>query len=236
MTASLLQDDGSGRIHAELAAMARWTRQDAGPVVATFSPNPPWLLTLPWLVIGLLLLAVALPLNPQFFPVSAAIIVVIFGGTALAAWLWARSQKTRVAERALIVGSRRQVIPFATIDPGRVAIATRVRYLGRHVHSGGTRILQSQGATAVVNGLNPDPGAKSPHLPPSSVPSPFCEWGLAGDPVEVLTALERAMVAAGFPAHGMAERARARTFTPPKEHPAQDILVQRRALDPLLPG
>lgn len=231
---SLLQDDGSGRIHAELAQMARWSRQDAGQVVATFTPNPPWLLTLPWLAIGLVLLVVALPLNPAFFPVSAAIIIVIFGGTALLAWCWARSQKTRIAERALILGSRQRVIPFATIDPGRVAIATRVRGLGRHFHSGGTRILQSQGATAVVNGLNPDPGATSPHLPPSSVPSPFCEWGLAGDPVEVLGALEVAMAHAGFPARGMAERARARTFTPPSQHPAQDLLVQRRALDPPL--
>ncbi len=232
---ALLQDDGSGRIHAELAALARWSRQDAGEVTATFAPNPPWILTLPWLVLGLVLLVAAFPVNPQFFPVAAAIILVIFGGTALAAWLWARSQKTRVARHALLVGARRQVIPFATIDPARVAVSTRVRYLGRHFHSGGIRILQSQGATAIINGLNPDPGATSPHLPPSSVPSPFCEWGLAGEPAEVLAALEAAMVADGYPAHGLAQRAQSRTFTPPKAHPAQDLLLQRRALDPPLP-
>lgn len=230
----LVRDDGSGRIHAELAQLARWSQQDAGRVVATFTPNPPWYLTLPWLVIGLMLLVGAYPLNPKFFPVSAAIILAIFGGTALLAWLWARSQKTRVAERALLLGPRRRVIPFATIDPGRVAISTRVRNLGRHFHSGGTRILQSQGPVAVVNAHNPDPGASSPHLPPSSVPSPFCEWGLSGDPIEVLTAVESAMVHAGFPAQGMTQRAQERTFTPASSHPPQDLLVQRRALDPPL--
>lgn len=234
MTVPLLQDDGSGGIHAQLAVMARWTPREAGRVVATFSPNPPWLLTLPWLLIGLVLLAIALPLNPAFFPVSAAIIVVIFGGTGLAAWAWARSHKTRVAEHALLLGPRRRVIPFATIDPGRAAVSTRVRYLGRHVHSRGTRILQSQGPAAVINGLNPSPSQPGPHQPPSSVASPFCEWGLSGDPEQVLAALESAMVAAGFAAHGLAARARAKTFTPPKAHPREDLLLQRRALDPPL--
>lgn len=234
VTTPLLHDDGSGRIHAQLAEMARWPPQQAGRVVATFSPNPPWLLTLPWVVMGLVLLVLAFPLNPGFFPVSAAIIVVIFGGTALAAWLWARSHKVRVAEHALLVGPRRRAIPFATIDPGRAAVSTRVRYLGRHFHSAGTRILQSQGPTAVINGLNPNPGAAGPHQPPSSVPSPFCEWGLAGEPNEVLHALETAMVRAGFPAQGMTEIARTRTLTPSKEHPQQDLLLMRRALDPPL--
>lgn len=234
MTTPLLQDDGSGRIHAQIAELARWSPTQAGLVLTTFTPNPPWLLSAPWLVMGLVLLVVALPLNPEFFPVSAAIILVIFGGTSVAAWSWARMQKVRVAEHALLVGPRRRVIPFATIDPGRVAVSTRVRYLGRHFHSADTRILQSQGPTAVINGLNPNPARPGPHQPPSSVPSPFCEWGLSGDPREVLHALETAMIRDGFPAQGLADRARATIVTPPKAHPPQDLLMMRRALDPPL--
>lgn len=228
----LLQDDGSGSLHRQLAELSVWHPRDAGRVTNTFTPNPPWWLTLPWVLLGLVLLVLAYPLNPDFFPVAALVIVVIFGGVALAAWLWARSQKTRIAEHALLLGPRRRVIPYASIDPGRVAIATRTRYLGRHIHSGGTRVLQSQGAVAVINGLNPDPSASSPHAPPSTVPSPFCEWGLSGEPLAVLSVLEAAMVVDGWPAHGMTERAQAHTFTPQKPHPADDVLRQRRALDP----
>lgn len=232
MSRPLLQDDGSGRIHAELAQLAQWGPREAGPVRATFGPRTSWALILPWLVVGVVLLGAAYPVNPDFFPVSALVLLVIFGGGALAAWLWTRAQRTRVAEHALVLGSAKKVVPYATIDPGRVAVSSAVSGLGRHFHSGGVRILQSRGSVAVINGLNPDPSATSPHLPPSSVPSPFCEWGLSGEPAEVLAALEQAMRDAGYPATGMTELARSRTFAPPKTHPATDVLLQRRALDP----
>lgn len=229
---TLLQDDGTGRIHEQLAELARWTEEDAGRVLVTFTPNPPWIMTLPGVVISLLILVLGLPANTGFVPVEVVFMALIFGGISLAAWRSMRSHKTRVAERALIVGKHRQVIPFATIDPGRVAVSSRLRYLGVHFHSGGLRIVQSQGSAAIVNGLNPQPDAANRHAPPSSVPSPFCEWGLSGEPVAVLRALESAMVDGGFPAHGMTERARAHTFTPTVKHPPQDFLVLRRALDP----
>lgn len=233
VTQPLLTDDGTGRIQAELARLSSWTPKDAGPIRATFSPNPPWWLTLPWLLTAAVLTVLAYPVNPDFFPAAAAIIWTIFGGVALAAWLWARSHKTRVAQHGLVLGGpSKTVIPYATIDPGRSAVSTRVRYLGRHVHSGGTRILQSQGRVAVINGLNPNPAAISPHNPPSTVPSPFCEWGLSGDPAQVLSAVEAAMIEAGYPAHGMADQAMRRTFRPTKDHPTQDLLLARRAVDP----
>ena len=44
--------------------------------------------------------------------------------------------------------------------------------------------------------------------------------------------VQQGMDVAGFPAHGMTERARAHTFAPPRKHPATDLLLIRRALDP----
>ena len=232
MSTHLLQDDGSGRIHAQLAEMARWTTKDAGKVKATFKPHPPWIMVLPPAILGVVVIVLGYLVNPDFFPQTVAISLGIMGGVALIFWFGIRAQKTRVAEHALILGRAKRIIPFATIDPGRVAVASRLRYLGVHMHAGGTRSMQSQGPTAVINGLDPKPGVANQYAPPSSVPSPFGEWGLSGEPEEVLQALESAMVDAGFPAQGMTDRALANTFTPPKMHPAEDLLVLRRALDP----
>lgn len=94
------------------------------------------------------------------------------------------------------------------------------------------RIVQRQGPTAFINGPNPERGARSPHTPPCTVPSPFCEWGLSGEFVAVLLVLESAMVDAGFPARGMTERAQRHTFRRVKDQPYPDILLMRRALGP----
>lgn len=210
------------------------TPEDAGAVRATFRPRPPWWAMSPWLALGVGLSLMALVVNPPFFVVSGPLILGVFGLIALAAWIWHRGFVTRVASHALVLGRRKVVVPYASIDPARVAISTRVRNLPRHVHSAGTVILQSQGSTAVVNGFRPGQPRVATYAPPGSSPSPYAEWGLSGEPAAVLQALEQAMAADGHPAHGMAEWARRHTFTPTWDHPEQDLLVQRRAYDPPL--
>lgn len=141
-------------------------------------------------------------------------------------------ERHRVCEHGLVVGMRTRssfVIPWSTLDPGRVRVVRRSNLLGRlpgrtssspHFRHGA-----GSGSALAVNGLDSAIGGwrRVPGLvevtdavrPGSRVRwTPFVWWFLGGrHPERVARAIEEAMVADGYPAHGLADRAVAQACT-----------------------
>ena len=216
---------------------------DMGPVLRTYRawPGPIY-----WTIFGLLVLL--LPFSSLTAPDSSEArirpllltILPVFWSIGL---LIGGLERHRVCQHGMVVGFRKRskyYIPWSTVDPGRVRIAHNMMLVTRHPdlrHIMTTRhrlgLFSLHGV--VLNGLDTtltspwnDPG-------PNPVYTPFGWWLLATRRGEDLVAdIERAMVADGYRAQGLAARAKAQTlwvhWTPPEANP----LPPRLGLDPII--
>lgn len=154
---------------------------------------------------------------------AVALTAVVFLLILLATWVAARSHGFAVHQHGLVVttawGSP-EAIPWATIDPGRVFVATTVRAMIRMPLS-----LSRQRAVfapgVVINGWTDQPRgsvewfeqfSSGYRYQPRPVDSPFGWWQLGvTSPQDLLVAIESAMLADGFPAAGLTSFALSRS-------------------------
>lgn len=172
----------------------------------------------------------------------AAVVVVVMIVVALVA----RRYRHDVHAHGLVLHgpmANEQVIPWATIDPGRVFIGRTLRAITRMPAALGRQ--RAMFAPAVmVNGWTSRPQGSNEvfeqfsadyRYQPRPIDSPFGWWQLGvTDPRSFLMAIESAMVADGYPAAGLTPFALSRRYT------ARDLrrdprIQQERALeDPVL--
>jgi hypothetical protein len=154
---------------------------------------------------------------------AVAATAVLYLLIVVAAWVAARCHGFAVHEHGLVVttawGSP-EAIPWATIDPGRVFVATTVRAMIRMPLS-----LSRQRAVfapgVVINGWTDQPRgsvewfeqfSSGYRYQPRPVDSPFGWWQLGvTSPQDLLVAIESAMLADGFPAAGLTSFALSRS-------------------------
>jgi hypothetical protein len=163
------------------------------------------------------------------------------------------AERHRVCEHGLVVGMRtksRFVIPWSTIDPGRVRVVRRSNLLGRlpgrtsssphfrHGAASGTA-LALNGLDSAVGGWANIPGIVevTDAVRPGSRArrTPFVWWYLGGrHPERLAQAIEDAMVADGYPAQGLAERAVTQACTLRYEPRGWEPFPPRLATDPVV--
>lgn len=158
--------------------------------------------------------------------------------------LGARSSVAAVHCHGVVVSlppSRGRVIPFASIDPGRVFV-TRGEFLGRSLTTVMHRSRYVAGPVVVLNGLDRDNSGVgvaenlfAARRPDEPVGGPFGWWVLsAPDPAALLQCLEAAMVADGYPAAGLAPFVLSRRFTARDLRSSPMLRQQRGLADPVL--
>lgn len=235
-----------------LADLAVLDSTDMGRVLASFRPWPTaraWLIQIA--LSGVFLLAWLLPLEDG----CAIGMTLLIGQWALVlTFLLAGTiDRHRVCEHGLVLGWKRHstlVVPWSTLDPGRVRIIERSSPLGRYdrVPATGPHFREGLLTTRslALNGLDTAPfGALHlPHL--YSAPdvtdlhgtraTPFVWWLLGSPhPEKVAQAIEEAMIADGYDATGLAARASDNTvqlrWSPDQ---STDPLPPRGATDPVL--
>ena len=208
---------------------AALTREDLGREVARFRAWPTGRLVLGTLAVVAVASAVlvALPIEGGWaygfaIGVGALLMLVVFGATGVA-------EKQRVCEHGLAVGFRRNttlLIPWETIGPGRVHIRHNAPAAGRYPDVGlaqTVRVGMISTRVLIVNGLNS-----------ASWDPPFVHWMLGTpNPHKLAAAIEKAMIADGYPAHGLAANA-TRTAVTAHWRPHGNLLTERPPLDPLI--
>lgn len=235
-----------------LADLAGLDSDDMGAVLASFRPWPSprvWQIQLGFTALfGLIWF---LPLEGAW---ATAVALVIGQWSTLLIFLLAGVvDHHRVCEHGLVLGFRRRstlVVPWSTLDPGRVRILERSSLLGRYDQVPATGPHFRQGflttRSLALNGLD-TASFGALHLPNLySAPdvtdvhgtraSPFVWWLLgAPKPEKVARAIEQAMIADGYDAAGLAERASANTVQL-RWNPDQNLdpLPPREATDPVL--
>lgn len=169
-----------------------------------------------------------------------------FGAVMLLVWALARATRQDVHQHGLVVRGlwgRREAIPWATIDPGRIFIAETVRSMTRMPLA-----LHRQQAVlppgVVINGWTDRPLGSLPAVEafsqgyryqPSPSETPFGWWQLgATDPQAFLRAIEVAMVADGYPAAGLTPFVLARRVTAGDLRAAPELQRERMITDPVL--
>lgn len=216
----------------QFVEIAKQTWEDQGEVLAMFRP---WPGRVAWIVIALII--VGSGLFTVFAPNDTERLVrsSLFGSAIFWSALIVASgavERHRVCEHGLIVGFRTRsqyVIPWSTVDPGRVRIALRPSLLGRHpdVPSSSphfrhgwlsTEALLLNGLDTAVSGWMAVPGllgvTDAVKLGGRARTTPFVWWVLGTQrPRRLAEAIEAAMVADGFDALGLAERAQRQSTT-----------------------
>jgi hypothetical protein len=123
----------------------------------------------------------------------------------------------------------RYVVPWSTIDPGRVRVLRRPLLIGRrdempssspHYRVGwlSTQAVVVNGLDTAIDGWTRVPGllgvTDEAQLGGRARITPFVWWLLGTQrPRQLLEAMEAAMIADGYPAQGMADRAVRQTVT-----------------------
>ncbi|NAZ84270.1 hypothetical protein GTR02_20925, partial [Kineococcus sp. R8] len=216
-----------------LAGLLRQTWRDQGAVRATFRcwPSDGAWLVLAAPVLALLAFAAAAP-----DPAELTVRLVLTGVLALvAAALVAVGalDAHRVCEHGLVVGLARRsryVVPWSTVDPGRVRVLERTLLVSRHrpdepnpsPHHRTGFLLTTR--SLAVNGFDSAGAARSP----------FAWWVLgARRPGRLAEAVEAAMVADGYAAAGLAERAQRQRVRARWGAPTGDPLPARLLPDPV---
>ncbi|WP_337059733.1 hypothetical protein [Kineococcus sp. G2] len=217
----------------EVARLARQDRRAQGAVLATFRP---WPGNLSWLVLAALLLpmaAYAATAAPDWEELLVrATITAIAACSAAVFVVPSLFDRHRVCEHGLVLGFRgrsRYVVPWSTLDPGRVRVVHRAPLIGRHRDESPSSPHYRTGLLTTralaVNGLD-TAGAHR---------SPFTWWVLGTRrPQRLAEAIEAAMVADGYAAQGLAERARRQAVVARWGRPAREPLPERAATDPVL--
>jgi hypothetical protein len=235
-----------------LLALGGLDSDDMGRVLASFRP---WPTARVWLIQLALSLVFLLPLLLPVQDSWAISLTLLLGQWAmvLTFLLAGAVDHHRVCEHGLVLGWRRRstlVVPWSTLDPGRVRILERSSILGRydrvpatgpHFRQGflTTRSLAVNGLDTALFGAFHVPGLYSaPDISDEAGtrPSPFV-WWLMGcpQPEKLARAIEEAMIADGYDAAGLAERAVANRVQL-RWNPDQslDPLPPRAATDPVL--
>ena len=240
--------DGTPQASAALDASLRTTPEQLGPVrarhtVPAASRPVAALLAVVGVVVVLavatatvLVVLGALPVAAVLCPLAIGVAVAVLVGVGLAATHDSRGIEVRA--HGLVVGSR--PVPFATMDPGRMVWATSARAARsvvtlarcRRVAGGECLLLNgTDGPDAVDDwrglGGRYDPLPRAPRLD-----TPFVWWALGPRDVGAFVRdLEAAMVADGYPVHGLADHlARHRTDVPA----GREALPRRAPHDPPL--
>ncbi len=201
---ALFRHDGSAAADTHLAGLA--AHFEPGRPVAAFRALPSAGF-LAWFVVPALLLgALALVISPD--PLIAVVPLGLGLGTAAIFVVGGWFDRHRVCEHALVLGPRgRQVIPYETIDPGRVHDA-RGLFLTRQLAIPTMAVHGSTGPMLLLNGLQRPMFSANVAGARTTGPqgSPFGYYTLGTRQHRQLAeALEAAMVADGFvEAHGLA--------------------------------
>ncbi|WP_029289753.1 hypothetical protein [Cellulomonas sp. HZM] len=248
-----LTDVDSDETMTALAGLADLTWQDMGEVRATFRA---WPGTVAWVVIAALVggggVAALAAGDPATRVVALAVVATV--AVFLAAFVAAgAADRTRVCEHGLVLGTRtrsRYVVPWSTLDPGRVRVVHHVGLVGRlpyatpsspHYRLGllSTRALAVDGLDTALGGWARVPGmleVTDAVAPGSRVRRTPFVWWLLGTrrPADLARAIEDAMVADGYPARGLAARAQAQAHTMRLNPGTHDPLPPRAATDPVL--
>lgn len=232
----------------DLVAVTELTWQDMGEVRATFRA---WPGTTFWVVASVLTVAsVAWSLVVEPLALFAVGTFGAFGAAFVAS---GAVERTRVCEHGLILGFRtrsRYVVPWSTVDPGRVRVVRRVGMVGRlpdalpsspHYRLGifTTSALAVNGLDTAITGWWAVPGllGVKDALRPGTQQrgTPFAWWLLGTrSPAELAREIEAAMVADGYPAAGLAARAVAQAHTMRLRPGTYDPLPTRAATDRVL--
>lgn len=159
----------------------------------------------------------------------------------------------RVCEHGLVVGFRTRstyVVPWESIDPGRVRVVRRPLLLGRRPEMPGssphyrvgwfsTQAVALNGLDTAIDGWRRVPGllgvTDAAQLGGRARITPFVWWLLGTQrPRALLEAIEEAMVADGYDAQGLAERAVRQTVTLPWRPSAHSPVPPRYPADPVI--
>lgn len=168
-----------------------------------------------------------------------AFLLLVSGGLLLLAY---GLERHRVCEHGLVLGFRRRsdyVVPWETLDPGRVRVCKRMGLPGRRPELPQTSSRYRVGVFGldglVINGLDTAITSSWTAFDPSRVFTPF-NWWLLGTRRAAALALdiERAMVADGYPAQGLAERARTQAAVVPWNSTGVSPVPPRLATDPVI--
>ena len=212
----------------QLLALADLDAEDMGAVRQTFRAWPGarmWLFLL-----GLMLLSLLPLLIPGEVGWGLTVTLLIcIGASGLVLVIAGAVDRHRVCEKGLLLGWRgrtRDIVPWSTVDPGRVRVVERAGLLGRrhdtpasspHFRTGllVTRALSVNGIDSAHGGWVGIPGllgVTDPVAPGARARSTiFVNWLLGTpDPVRLARAIEDAMVAEGYPARGLADAAASR--------------------------
>lgn len=221
---------GTDEDHAVLASWSAATAEDMGPLLARFRGG---VHARVWTKGALLALDLGLALGLLRAMVGprenvtrdlVAIFVggaVLIGGALILLLLAARRRRHDVHRGGVVLRATADapasVVPWSSVDPGRVFIApttaTATRWVAAHVQ----RAIRPPAAVVngSVRGTEHAAGANAAlrHRPVAG-DGPFGWWQIGvSDPVAVLGAIESAMVAEGYPAAGMTSRALFRETT-----------------------
>lgn len=240
---------------ASVPTKAPGNEPDVGRVLATFRcwPGPvSWLVLIVMMVGAVVLNVSAVPDDPLWFRFFAAgMMLLLWGAFAFPGML----EKHRVCEHGLVLGYRRTgrsryVVPWSSVDPGRIRTLTRAQLVSRHpaMPSSSPHYRIGTGPLAyralAVNGLD-SAQAGWLHIPGVLEPTdtvgrsrhrstPYVWWLLGTPrPERLAQAIEEAMVADGFAAQGLAARAREQHLTlswRPTQHPLPPRKPRAKAL------
>ena len=232
-----------------LLAVADQDWRDMGQVRAVFRSWPGNIFWMMAAVLVLPFVALAVFQSDPLAGLTAActfgfFIVLLIGAGVL--------ERHRVCEHGLVVGMRTKslfVIPWSTVDPGRVRVVCRSNLLGRfpgrsssspHMRHGvasGTA-LALNGLDTALGGWRQLPGVQvSDAVRPGSRVrrTPFVLWYLGTRrPERLARAIEDAMVADGYPARGLAARAVAQGCTLRLNPGIWDPFLARERFDPII--
>lgn len=240
-----------GQIQQRLAL----TADDMGQELASFRAVPGWkgtafVFLAPALVLSGLL--VAPDATGRWIAVGAYFLLLLATG---AFWVRGWLEKHRVCRHGLVLGLRRQyVVPWSTIDPGRVRLLRRANFVQRHGIAPGPLLRPGEtlGHALLVNGLDDTPTGHERIAfnerflregeQPDKYLTCFDRWFLAGrHATSLVRAMEDAMVADGYPARGMADAVIARPVVVPFKHrqgphdiPGEHLSPMRAMTDPVL--
>ena len=214
-------------------AAAVWHRRPGGVAVAALAQVG---VAVPAFLAGILLVAVfAVIVSPR--PWIAAVPLGLGFGVSSVFIVGGYLDRHRICEHALVLGHRGdQVIPFETIDPGRV-YDTRGLFLGRHLELPTMAVHGSTGPLVLINGLRRPMFSANIADAPKSEESPFGYYTVGTRRQrKFLAELERAMVADGFTeAAGMTQSTLdLRSVRPQYARGGPPLVVERGRHDPPL--
>ena len=230
-----------------LGTLAQMTAADMGRVRSTFRAWPGWLF---WVLTAVpcVLLAgrIVTARNSEDVIVGVSLIVAVLAFAGILLLIYGL-ERHRVCEHGLVLGLRKRgpfVVPWESVDPGRVRIGWNAAFMARHPEIPQTTsrhrvgVFSSRGL--VINGLDTSSRSRFSTLDPlgsaqGRAATPFGWWFLGTRrPGALAAAIEEAMVADGFDAQGLAQRAERLRFSVGWNASGPSPLPERQMTDPVM--